>query len=125
MYEHRSQPLLTSRQFARRLVSHGIAAAGVVCLSLAVGVLGYHLTEGLSWIDSVLNASMLLGGMGQVSPLRTDAGKLFASAYALFAGVIFLASAGILVAPVAHRLAHRLTHEDEAAGSRDGPHEAI
>jgi hypothetical protein len=116
MYEHRSEPLLSPRQFVRRLITHGLAAAGLLSLSLAVGVLGYHLTEGMSWVDSLLNAAMLLGGMGQINPLRTDAGKLFASAYALFAGVIFLATAGILVAPVAHRLAHRLHLEAEAAG---------
>jgi len=71
-------------------------------------VLGYHLTERLSWVDSILNASMILGGMGPVNTMDTVAGKLFASAYALFSGVAFLVTVGILVAPLAHRLLHRL-----------------
>lgn len=69
---------------------------------------GYHATEGLSWIDALLNASMILGGMGPVSEIRTTAGKLFASAYALFSGVLFLAVAGVLLAPLVHRMLHRL-----------------
>jgi len=115
VYEHRSQPLLPRRLFYRRLLGHWLAAASAIAVSLAIGVAGYRLTEGFSWLDSLLNTSMILGGMGPVNELHTPAGKLFASFYALFAGVVFLVIAGILVAPVAHRLMHRL-HLDSRRG---------
>jgi hypothetical protein len=82
---------------------------------LALGVVGYHFTAGFSWLDALLNASMILGGMGPVDTVKTTAGKLFASFYALFAGVLFLAAVGVLVAPLAHRMLHRLHLE-----TRDG-----
>lgn len=107
-YEHRSQALLSRTLFLRRIVWHALIAGSLLTAALAIGVLGYHLTERLSWVDSILNASMILGGMGPVNAIETVAGKLFASAYALFSGVAFLATVGILVAPLAHRLLHRL-----------------
>jgi hypothetical protein len=107
MYEHRSHPLLPKRQYIRRLFMHGLAALLVVAASLSIGILGYHVTEGLPWIDSLLNASMILGGMGPVNPLHTSLGKLFASFYALFSGIVFLLVAGMLMAPVVHRFFHR------------------
>ena len=108
MYEHRSQPLLPRHLFLRRMLGHGLVALSLVLLALAIGVAGYHFVEGLPWLDALLNASMILGGMGPVNELHTVGGKLFASGYALFSGMAFLATAGILVAPVAHRLLHRL-----------------
>jgi hypothetical protein len=108
MYEHRSQPLMPFSRFVRRLARHGGIAAALLLASLGSGVLGYHLTEGMPWIDALLNASMILGGMGPVDELRTTSGKLFASAYALFSGLAFLAVAGIMLAPEAHRMLHRL-----------------
>ena len=111
MYEHRSEPLLPRTLFLRRLLRHGLIGAVVIAFSLAIGIVGYRLSAGFSWIDSLLNASMILGGMGPVNPLTTAAAKLFASFYALFAGIAFLATVGILVAPVAHRLLHRLHME--------------
>jgi hypothetical protein len=108
MYEHRSEPLLPRTLFIRRLFRHGLIGAVVIVFSLAIGIMGYRFFAGLSWIDSLLNASMILGGMGPVNPLTTAAAKLFASFYALFAGIAFLATVGILIAPVAHRLLHRL-----------------
>jgi len=113
MYEHHSEPLLPRRLFLRRMLGHGLVAVSLILISLGIGVVGYHVTEGLSWLDALLNASMILGGMGPVNVLQTVAGKLFASAYSLFAGMAFLVTAGILVAPVAHRLLHRL-HLDSA-----------
>ena len=111
MYEHRTQPLLSRPLFVRRMLRHASVALAVMAGSLLVGVLGYHLAEGLSWLDALLNASMILGGMGPVDPLHTTAGKLFASCYALFSGVVFLAISGILLAPLAHRLLHRMHME--------------
>lgn len=107
-YEHKSQPLLPRAMFLRRLLGHILLAVGFMAVALAIGVLGYHLSEGFGWLDSLLNASMILGGMGPVDPVRSPAGKVFASFYALFSGVVFLGIAGIIVAPVAHRLLHRL-----------------
>ena len=85
----------------------------LLLVSLAIGMLGYHFFENLSWIDSLLNASMILGGMGPVSPLQTNAGKIFASFYAIYSGVILLASVGILIAPIFHRFLHRFHLADE------------
>ena len=107
-YEHQSEPLLPRPLFLRRLLGHALVAFMVLFVALGIGVLGYHFTEGLSWIDSLVNASMILGGMGPVDVLHTTSGKLFASAYALFSGVAFLATIGILVVPLAHRLLHGL-----------------
>jgi hypothetical protein len=107
MYEHHEQPLAKQSVFAKRLALNGLAGLLLLVFSLGVGMAGYHFLEGLSWIDSLLNASMILGGMGPVAPLQTNAGKIFASLYALFSGVILLASVGILATPIFHRFMHR------------------
>jgi hypothetical protein len=112
-YEHHSQPLLPRRQYLLRLGWHLLIAIFIITGSLLIGVIGYHITENLSWLDSLLNASMILGGMGPVNAIHTDAGKIFASFYALFSGMIFLATAGILIAPIAHRLLHKLHMDGE------------
>jgi hypothetical protein len=88
-------------------------AAGVAALSLVAGILGYHYIARLSWIDSLLNASMILGGMGPLGELPTNAAKVFASIYALFSGLVFIGMLGMLLAPFVHRLMHRF-HIDEA-----------
>jgi hypothetical protein len=115
MYEHRTEPFLTRAQFARRLLRHGGVAALMVGLSLAVGTVGYHVTAGLAWLDALLNAVMILTGMGPVAPLQSPAAKLFAMAFALYAGVVFLAVTGIMLAPLAHRILHWLHLDDRAA----------
>jgi hypothetical protein len=107
-YERHSQPLLPRAQFLQRLFNHGLVALLLLFLSLAIGVCGYHFTENLGWLDSLLNASMILGGMGPVNTLQTNAGKVFASFYALFSGIAFLASSGILITPIVHRFLHHL-----------------
>ncbi len=112
MYEHRHAPLLPRRRFVNRLASHFGLAAAVVSGSLALGMAGYTYYESLGWRDAFLNAAMLLGGMGPVEAPQTPGGKLFAGLYALYAGLVFLVAAGILLAPVAHRLLHRF-HMDE------------
>ena len=113
MYEHHKQPLASRKVFIGRLKRNGLIGASLLVLSLVLGVLGYHFLENLSWIDSLLNASMLLGGMGPVSQLQTSAGKVFASFYAIYSGVILLASVGILIAPIFHRFLHRFHLADE------------
>lgn len=116
MYEHRSQPLLSRRLFVRRLVRHWLIALLTIFISLAAGITGYHVLERLPWIDSLLNAAMILGGMGPVNELHTTGGKIFASCYALFSGIIFLVVAGTLMAPLVHRFLHQL-HLDRTGGS--------
>ncbi len=106
-YEHRHEPLLPPAAFFMRVVFHAAIAVGIVFVALLIGIFGYHFIAGLSWIDSLLNASMLLGGMGPVNELHSTAAKLFASFYALFAGVVFLVGVGVLFAPVVHRFLHR------------------
>ncbi len=115
LYEHRSQPLLPRARFVQRLLGHAAIAAALLGASLVLGILGYHFFVNLTWLDSLLNASMILGGMGPVDPITTPAGKLFASAYALFSGVVFLAMSAIIVAPVAHRILHGLHLESESS----------
>ena len=116
MYEHRSKPLASRRRFLHRLAWNVGLASMIIMGSLAVGVLGYRGFEGLSWIDSLLNASMILGAMGPVDPVRTTAGKLFASFYALYSGLVFVVVAGIVFAPAAHRLLHSF-HVEQDGGS--------
>lgn len=107
-YEQRDQPLLPRRQFAARQAWHLLAGLILLTASLGIGILGYHFFEGFSWVDSLLNASMILGGMGEVNPLVTTGGKVFASVYSLFSGMIFLVVAGVIVAPGVHRVLHRM-----------------
>ncbi len=112
MYERHSEPLLPVRRFIRRIILHACLALGVTGAALGIGILGYSATEGMPFLDALLNASMILGGMGPVDALHTTAGKWFASFYALFAGMVFLVIAGILVAPVAHRILHWMHLDD-------------
>lgn len=98
----------------RRQQRFAIVAFVMIGGSWLIGILGYKVLESQSWIDATLNAAMILGGMGPVNPLQTDAGKLFASFYALFSGVVFLVAVGVFVAPIVHRSFHRfhLAEED-------------
>ena len=111
-YEHRSQPVLPRSGFIRRIAGHVLLAISLVAFSLAIGILGYHYFAGLSWLDALMNAAMILGGMGPVNVIPTDSGKLFVTFYALYAGVAFLAISAVLIAPFAHRLLHRLHLDD-------------
>jgi hypothetical protein len=120
-YEYRTEPLLPFRRFLGRLMAHVFAGILAIAGSLGLGVLGYHHFEGLPWIDALLNASMILGGMGPVDRIRTAGGKAFASGYALFSGVIFLVVVGVMIVPVVHRLLHRLHLESAMTdGNQDG-----
>ncbi len=106
MYEHHSEQLAPMHVFARRLLVNALVAVGILLFSLGLGMLGYHFLERLSWLDAMLNASMILGGMGPVNPVQTPGGKVFASFYALYCGVILLTSVGVLAAPIFHRFMH-------------------
>jgi len=113
MYEYHKQPLASREVFVRRLALNGLIGLLLLAFSLVIGMLGYRFLEDLSWIDSLLNASMILGGMGPVNDMRTDAGKIFASFYAIYSGVILLASVGILITPIFHRFLHHFHLADE------------
>jgi hypothetical protein len=106
-YEHMREPLLPLDLFLRRLARSAVNWLILIGGSLAIGMLGYHAFGQLGWVDSLLNAAMILTGMGPVDRMPSDAGKLFASAYALFSGVMFLTSVGVLMAPAIHRVLHR------------------
>ena len=112
MYESRHQKLLTRGLFFHRILKHAAVAVGLVGVSLLLGMWGYMGFEQLSAIDAFLNCAMLLGGMGPVNAPVTDAGKLFAGVFALYAGLVFLVCAALLLTPVVHRLLHHF-HWDQ------------
>lgn len=112
MYEHKSRPLLSRSEFAKRMALHIAIAFVLIAFSLAMGMTGYHWLSELSWSDSLLNASMILAGMGPVNTLNDDPAKYFASFYALYSGIAFLSIVGVITAPVLHRFMHKF-HLDE------------
>jgi hypothetical protein len=113
-YESKHQPLLSRRAFAWRLVASFGAASVLIGLSLLAGMAGYRYFEGMDWIDAFANASMILSGMGPLTPLQTAGGKLFAGFYALYSGLALIMATGILLAPLVHRLLHRFHVEEKA-----------
>lgn len=109
--EHRSQPLLSPSDFAIRM-AHQVAVAQVlVLISLVIGMVGFRLTEGLGWLDGFLESAMLLGGMGPVHVPVTAAGKLFDGVFALYAGLVFIGVGGFILAPLFHRILHKIHAE--------------
>jgi hypothetical protein len=115
MFEHRTDPPLSLRGYFRLLSRHSVLAGGILFASLGLGMAGYHGFEGLGWIDSFVNASMILSGMGPLAPLATAGGRLFAGGYALFSGVAFLTTVGVLLAPTVHRGLHRFHIESRTS----------
>jgi len=111
MYESRVEPPIPLAHFVRRLLLHFAAGLVFVLGSLALGMAGYEYFEELAWRDAFLNAAMLLGGMGPIESPQTPGGKLFAGFYALYAGLVFLILAGVLLVPVLHRMLHRFHWE--------------
>ena len=119
MFERRHQPLLSKPAFLRRMIRSAAAAGMILLGSLGIGVLGYREVAGLGFVDALHNASMILTGMGPVDPMRTTPAKLYASGYAMFSGVVFVSSVGVLLAPALHRLLHHFHLElDERSGHR-------
>lgn len=106
MFEHHHEKLLPRRAFVRRLAKYAMISLGLIVLSLVIGMVGYSVLEGYSWVDSFLNAAMLMGGMGPVGTLYTDVGKVFAGIYALWCGLVELVAVGIFAAPIVHRFLH-------------------
>lgn len=120
MFEQRHDKLVPFPRFVRRVVLSLLLTLAVLLVALGIGVIGYHEVAGLQWIDALLNASMILTGMGPVDSMTTTAAKIFASCYALFSGVVFLSSIGFVLAPVFHRILHRFHLDDP---SPDEAHE--
>lgn len=112
MYERRAEELAPHSIFIKRILGSLAVALGVIAIALCLGIAGYHFIAGFNWVDSFLEASMILGGMGPVKELHDDASKIFASIYALFSGLIVIALMGIMLSPVAHRVMHKF-HVDE------------
>jgi len=118
MLERRHEKLLPVRPFLMRLARF-LAVGGVFALvGLLVGVAGYHWPGGLGWVDALLNAAMILTGMGPVDRLTSVPAKLFASAYALFSGMVLITVSGIVLAPIVHRILHAF-HLEADAGTDD------
>ncbi len=118
-YEHRKQPMLTPAQFAGRLAVNLLVALGFIGVVLVAGMAGYRATgivpcdKPVSWVDAFINASMILGGMGPVDAMCTDAGKLFAGSYALVCGLVIVAATAVILAPVLHRVMHAMHVDDK------------
>jgi hypothetical protein len=112
MYEKKHQKIAPASVFMRRMVAHILMAGLLSAVALFMGTAGYHWLAGLGWVDSLLEASMILGGMGPVNPVTTTGAKIFASGYALFSGLAFIALIGIVLAPAVHRMLHKF-HADE------------
>ena len=111
--EKRGDALLSRSKFFARLALNILAAGALVFVSLVVGMLGYHYFEGMSWIDAYVNAAMILSGMGPMGELKTDGGKVFAGTYALYCGLTVVFVTGLILAPIAHRVIHKFSLEDE------------
>jgi hypothetical protein len=112
VFERRTEPLATIGEFRTRVFRSFLYSTGTILGALLVGVAGYHYIAGFTWLDALLNAAMILGGMGPVGQLTSDGAKVFASLYALFSGLVFVVAVSIFVSPLLHRLLHRLHLDD-------------
>ena len=111
MYEHHTETPIETIRFYFRILTSILRAFILVFVSLTFGVFGYHYIENMAWVDAILNASMILGGMGPVDQMKTIEGKLFASFYALYSGIVLIGLMGILLTPVFHRVLHKFHHK--------------
>jgi hypothetical protein len=114
-FDSRTDPLAPPMVFLGYFARNLSAATLLIVFSLAIGMAGYRFTEHMSWLDAYVNASMLLGGMGPVDPLHTQIGKFFAGSYALYCGLVVIITAGVVLAPILHRIFHALHVEDSDA----------
>ena len=112
MFERKHEKLAPLSVFIKRIAASVVMAGSLIAGALFIGIAGYHWIAGFGWVDSLLEASMILGGMGPVNSLTTAEAKMFASGYALFSGLVFIAIMGIVLAPVTHRMLHKF-HIDE------------
>ena len=107
MFERKHETVASPAVFAKRMVGAVGLSLGLILPALFIGIAGYHWIDKLDWVDSLLEASMILGGMGPVNPLRNDSAKIFASGYALFSGLVLIGVMGIILTPITHRLLHK------------------
>lgn len=112
-FEHKSQPIASTKVFYNRLRRNTAVAAMILFVCLVIGVIGYKIGGPMSWIDALHNASMILSGMGPVAEIKTFWGKVFSSFYALFSGVAFITNIGVLIAPAVHRFFHKMHVEEK------------
>lgn len=112
-FEHHTRPLLSHAEYLKRVFRFAGFSLILLGISLGIGVLGYHYINQLPWLDSLLNASMILTGMGPVDPVPNNAGKWFASFYAIFSGVAFLSTVTVFLSPIVHRFLHRFHLDDD------------
>ena len=120
VFEHCTSPLLPRREFYWRVAKSFFVGITLMAVALGIGMLGYHFFEHLAWLDAFANAAMILSGMGPLAPLASPGGKLFAGCYAMFSGLVFITVAGIILAPVGHRLLHKF-HLESKANEKDSP----
>jgi len=106
-FEHSKAKLASRKLFRKRMIKFGFISSSIFIFSLSIGILGYHYIAHLPWVDSFLDASMILGGMGPVDVLTTNGAKIFAGCYALFSGVAFLSSMALFLTPILHRFLHK------------------
>jgi hypothetical protein len=119
VFENRSQPLATPRIFLVRVLNSFLMTIVVIGCSLGIGTLGYHFFGTLPWTDALLNAAMILTGMGPVDPMKSTGGKLFATFYCLFSGIVFLSLTAIILAPIYHRFMHQFHLDEEEDVQQD------
>jgi len=120
MYEHRYEPPLSRRLFAMRMLRHAAAGLALIAGSVILGMIGYHHFAREAWIDAFVNATMLLGGMGQVGDVITTSGKVFSGLYSLYSGMVFLVLIGTMLTPVFHRVLHRFHWDTEQRRQASG-----
>jgi len=112
LFENKYEPLLSIYEYRKRIKRMSLIAITSTIICLLIGIVGYHYSANISWIDSLLNASMILSGMGPVNEITTFMGKLFSSFYAIFSGVMFVTNISIFFAPIIHRYLHKLHLEE-------------
>jgi hypothetical protein len=113
-FERKGKPVISNTAYLKRQLYYFFLSIFLIAFSLLIGVIGYHYTGPMGWLDAFYNSSMILTGMGPVNIITNDGGKWFASFYALYSGVAFLTTAGVMLSPLVHRILHILHAEDEA-----------
>lgn len=121
MFESRRHRLVSSDVFAWRMFKTLMLTFAIIAAALSIGVVGYHYLARFNWVDSILNASMILGGMGPVGELPNDDARLFASAYAIFSGLVIISVMGLMLSPLAHRMLHKFHLDEGDLTSEDKP----
>jgi hypothetical protein len=115
---HRHKPLPPRKHYARRQARYALFSLLILAFSIGIGMEGYHSFGHLPWVDSFLNASMILTGMGPVDHMDSEAGKMFSAIYAIFSGVAFLTFVAVLFSPAYRRFMHKF-HLDIEEGGED------